>query len=51
MNNALQSRLFNAIDLATIAQVLDEEERKRMAELGTHTKEYEDFISVIIIID
>jgi len=45
LNNALQSHLFTAVDLSVIAQSLDEEERKTMAERGTDTKEYLEFIS------
>jgi len=45
LNNALQSHLFTAVDLSVIAQSLDEEERKTMAERGTNTKEYLEFIS------
>lgn len=38
--------MFDAVDLSTIAQTLDEEERKRMAEFGTKTKEYQEFMRV-----
>lgn len=38
--------MFDAVDLSTIAQVLDEEERVTMAERGTNTQEYRDFINV-----
>jgi hypothetical protein len=42
--------LFDAVDLSTIAQKLDEEERRRMAELGTQTREYLEFVSVSILL-
>jgi len=44
LNNALQSQMFDAVDLSTIAKALDEKERLTMAEKGTHTKEYLDFV-------
>ncbi|ODM89473.1 Ataxin-3 [Orchesella cincta] len=45
LNNALQSSLFSAVDLSEIARQLDEKERQTMAELGTDTKEYREFIA------
>jgi len=47
LNNALQSPMFDAIQLSEIARELDAKERERMAELGTHTQEYKEFIEVI----
>jgi hypothetical protein len=38
--------MYGAVDLSTIAMDLDEQERQRMAELGTHTQEYKDFVQV-----
>ncbi|ODM90064.1 Ataxin-3, partial [Orchesella cincta] len=45
LNNALQSSLFSAVDLSEIARQLDEKERQTMAERGTDTKEYREFIA------
>ncbi|CAG7729965.1 unnamed protein product [Allacma fusca] len=45
LNNAVQCRMFTAVDLSTIAQQLDEQERLRMAERGTDTQEYRDFLN------
>ncbi|XP_041070492.1 ataxin-3 isoform X2 [Carcharodon carcharias] len=44
LNNLLQGEYFSPIDLSTIAQQLDEEERERMAEGGTTTEEYRIFL-------
>ncbi|XP_043553149.1 ataxin-3 isoform X1 [Chiloscyllium plagiosum] len=44
LNNLLQGEYFSPIDLSTIAQQLDEEERERMAEGGTGTEEYRIFL-------
>ncbi|XP_078262902.1 ataxin-3 isoform X1 [Rhinoraja longicauda] len=44
LNNLLQGEYFSPIDLSTIAQQLDEEERARMAEGGTTTEEYKIFL-------
>ncbi|XP_020389238.1 ataxin-3 [Rhincodon typus] len=44
LNNLLQGEYFSPIDLSTIAQQLDEEERERMAEGGTATEEYRIFL-------
>ena len=46
LNALLQGPYFTAVDLATIAQQLDEEERRSMAEGGVHSKEYQDFVAV-----
>jgi len=45
LNNAVQYRVFSAVELSTIAQQLDDKERQTMAECGTHTQEYRDFIN------
>jgi len=45
INNALQSKLFNPVDLSQIANQLDEKERQTMAELGTDTEEYRTFLN------
>ncbi|XP_078090386.1 ataxin-3 isoform X2 [Mustelus asterias] len=44
LNNLLQGEYFSPIDLSTIAQQLDDEERERMAEGGTTTEEYRIFL-------
>ncbi|XP_069772333.1 ataxin-3 [Narcine bancroftii] len=44
LNNLLQGEYFSPVDLSTIAQQLDEEERARMAEGGTMTEEYKIFL-------
>lgn len=46
LNNALQSKVFSAVDLSDIARQLDEQERETMAERGTDTEEYREFIKV-----
>jgi ataxin-3 len=46
LNALLQGPYFTAVDLATIAQQLDEEERKSMAEGGIDSKEYQEFLAV-----
>lgn len=38
-------RYFTAVDLAEIAQQLDEQERSHMAEFGVNTREYLEYIS------
>lgn len=49
LNNLLQGEYFSPIDLSTIAQQLDEEERARMAEGGTTTEEYKIFLQVKVV--
>ncbi|XP_042193896.1 ataxin-3 isoform X1 [Callorhinchus milii] len=44
LNNLLQGEYFSPVELSSIAQQLDEEERARMAEGGTATEEYKIFL-------
>ncbi|XP_042630521.1 ataxin-3 [Cyprinus carpio] len=44
LNNLLQGEYFSPVELSSIAQQLDEEERMRMAEGGVQTEEYRTFL-------
>ncbi|XP_060612572.2 ataxin-3 isoform X1 [Anolis sagrei] len=44
LNNLLQGEYFSPVELSFIAQQLDEEERKRMAEGGLSSEEYRTFL-------
>lgn len=44
LNSLLQGSYFTAVDLSTLAQKLDEEERQRMAECGEESEEYRTFL-------
>lgn len=44
LNSLLQGSYFTAVDLSTLAQKLDEEERQRMAESGIDSEEYRKFL-------
>ncbi|XP_056638199.1 ataxin-3-like isoform X2 [Diorhabda carinulata] len=44
LNSLLQGPYFTAVDLSTLAQKLDDEERKRMAECGEESEEYHKFL-------
>uniref|UniRef100_A0AAR2KBA5 ubiquitinyl hydrolase 1 n=1 Tax=Pygocentrus nattereri TaxID=42514 RepID=A0AAR2KBA5_PYGNA len=44
LNNLLQGEYFTPVDLSSIAQQLDEEERIRMAEGGVLSEEYRTFL-------
>ncbi|KAJ1525068.1 hypothetical protein ONE63_009913 [Megalurothrips usitatus] len=44
LNALLQGPYFTAVDLATLAQQMDEQERERMAENGEDSEEYRTFI-------
>ncbi|KAM6961250.1 ataxin-3 [Aplochiton taeniatus] len=44
LNNLLQGEYFTPVDLSSIAQQLDEEERMRMAEGGMASQEYRTFL-------
>ncbi|CAH1099066.1 unnamed protein product [Psylliodes chrysocephalus] len=44
LNSLLQGPYFTAVELSTLAQKLDEEERKRMAESGEESEEYHKFL-------
>lgn len=46
LNALLQGSYFTAVDLASIAQELDEKERINMAEAGMESQEYKEFIAV-----
>ncbi|KAB7501657.1 hypothetical protein Anas_06969 [Armadillidium nasatum] len=46
LNNLLQDQYFSAVELAEIAQQMDQEETRRMAELGTNTSEFRQFLEV-----
>ncbi|CAH1119586.1 unnamed protein product [Phaedon cochleariae] len=45
LNSLLQGPYFTAVDLSTLAQTLDEEERQRMAECGEESEEYQKFLA------
>lgn len=45
LNALLQGPYFTAVDLASIANELDEEEKRSMAEGGTDSKEYQEFVA------
>lgn len=44
LNSLLQGPYFTAVDLSTLAQKLDDEERERMAECGEESEEYRKFL-------
>ncbi|XP_060521190.1 ataxin-3-like isoform X2 [Cylas formicarius] len=44
LNSLLQGSYFTAVDLGTLANRLDEEERQRMAESGLDTEDYRKFL-------
>ncbi|KAG5869761.1 hypothetical protein JTB14_028326 [Gonioctena quinquepunctata] len=44
LNSLLQGPYFTAVDLSTLAQKLDDEERRRMAECGEESEEYRKFL-------
>lgn len=46
LNALLQGPYFNPIDLAEIAQGLDEFEKQQMAVRGVLTREYQQFLQV-----
>lgn len=46
LNALLQGPYFTAVDLATLANNLDEAERQQMAESGVDSEEYRRFIEV-----
>jgi hypothetical protein len=48
LNALLQGSYFTPVDLAILAQQLDDEERMRMAESGLDSEEYRSFLEVII---
>lgn len=45
LNALLQGPYYTAVDLATLAQQLDDEERRRMLEAGENSEEYRRFIN------
>nr|XP_045596395.1 ataxin-3-like [Procambarus clarkii] len=44
LNSLLQGQYFTAVDLADIAQQMDQAEQRHMAELGIHTDEFRRFM-------
>ncbi|XP_071519535.1 ataxin-3-like isoform X4 [Panulirus ornatus] len=44
LNNLLQGQYFSAVDLADIAQQMDQAEQHHMAELGMHTDDFRRFM-------
>lgn len=46
LNALLQGSYFTAVDLAALAQELDEAERVRMAESGVDSEDYRRFLEV-----
>ncbi|KAJ8929360.1 hypothetical protein NQ314_017964 [Rhamnusium bicolor] len=44
LNSLLQGPYFTAVELSSLAQKLDEEERQRMAECGEESEEYRKFL-------
>lgn len=44
LNALLQGPYFTPVDLSTLAQRMDDEERLRMAESGEETEEYRRFL-------
>ncbi|XP_072396507.1 ataxin-3-like isoform X1 [Diabrotica undecimpunctata] len=44
LNSLLQGSYFTAVDLSTLAEKLDDEERQRMAECGEESEEYHKFL-------
>lgn len=44
LNSLLQGAYFTPVDLSTLAQKMDEEERQRMAENGEESEEYQKFL-------
>ncbi|ROT73258.1 hypothetical protein C7M84_008311 [Penaeus vannamei] len=47
LNNLLQGQYFNAVDLAEIAQEMDQAEQRHMAEFGMQTEDFRRFMEVI----
>lgn len=48
LNNLLQGQYFSAVDLADIAQQMDQAEQQHMAEQGVDTEEFRRFMEVKI---
>ncbi|XP_061467962.1 ataxin-3 isoform X5 [Rhineura floridana] len=51
LNNLLQGEYFSPVELSSIAQQLDEEERIRMAEGGVSSEEYRTFLQPSVNMD
>jgi ataxin-3 len=49
LNALLQGSYFTAVDLAALAQEMDEAERIRMAESGVDSEDYRRFLEVSLI--
>lgn len=50
MNALLQGSYFTPVDLAILAQQMDDEERMRMAESGVDSEEYRRFLEVTFLV-
>lgn len=48
LNNLLQGPYFSPVELSDLAQSIDNQERAQMAECGTETDSYKEFIEVSI---
>lgn len=46
MNNLLQGSYFGPAELSDLAQNIDNQERAQMAECGTETEDYREFLKV-----
>uniref|UniRef100_A0A8C9MYX4 ubiquitinyl hydrolase 1 n=1 Tax=Serinus canaria TaxID=9135 RepID=A0A8C9MYX4_SERCA len=51
LNNLLQGEYFSPVELSSIAQQLDEEERMRMAEGGVSSEEYRTFLQMVTLLE
>jgi len=51
LNALLQGSYFTPVDLAILAQQMDDEERLRMAESGVDSEEYRRFLEVTFLVD
>ncbi|KAJ8866382.1 hypothetical protein PR048_032225 [Dryococelus australis] len=49
LNALLQGSYFTPVDLAELAQQMDDEERSRMAECGVDSEEYRRFLEVCTV--
>lgn len=46
LNNLLQGPYFGPAELSDLAQIIDNQERAQMAECGTETESYREFLKV-----
>jgi ataxin-3 len=51
LNALLQGSYFTPVDLAILAQQMDDEERLRMAESGIDSEDYRRFLEVTILLN